>query len=67
MPSSREILCNHCGFPARRGKLPILWPSTNDGTGPAKAYCCVEHFEIVAGGRMPEPRRTMHLEVEASC
>lgn len=62
MTSRKERLCNHCGFPARKGALPIIYPG-NDGK--AKAYCCVACFEAVAGRPLPEPMRSWHLEVES--
>ena len=60
---TKEALCNHCGFPVRKGILPIIHPSSQ---GHCKAYCCVACFEAVAGKQMPEPLRSWHLEVEQS-
>lgn len=64
MSSRKEIACNRCGFPVRRGKLPFIWPSNETGTGRA-AFCGVDCIEATAVGRLPEPMRTYHLEVEA--
>jgi hypothetical protein len=57
----KVLLCNHCGFPVTRGKLPIIFPGKE---GYCKPYCSVKCFEAVAGYSLPEPMRSQHLAVE---
>lgn len=59
-PMRREVLCAGCGFPARRGKVPIIWPSNVSGR---QAYCSVACWEKVAEREMPEPMRSLLLDV----
>lgn len=60
MASRKELLCNHCGFPARRGRVPIIWPGNG---GKMKLYCGIECWEAVA--KVPFPfHRTAHLTAE---
>lgn len=58
-----EKLCNGCGFPTRRGAVPIIYPGNE---GACKAYCSVACFEKVAGARIPEPMRSRILAVESA-
>jgi hypothetical protein len=57
----RDVPCNTCGYPVRKGALPIIWPSNKLGRA---AFCGVECFERTMGGTIPEPQRTWHLECE---
>ena len=61
MPSSKEILCDQCKFPMKRGRLPIIWPSDKLGRRP---YCSVRCLENAMGGEIPEPHRSKMLAGE---
>ena len=58
---SVTLLCNRCGYPVSRGKLPIIFPGKE---GVCKPYCSVKCFEDTAGYQLPEPMRSLHLKVE---
>jgi len=57
--SNRQCEC--CGYPAKRGILPIIWPDPDSGRD---VYCSVFCFESRMKMRLPEPYRTLHLAAE---
>jgi hypothetical protein len=61
MPSKKETLCSTCGFPVRRGKIPIIWP----GLPPAGKIivCSVDCLEA-KGGIMHPQLREIHKQIE---
>lgn len=58
---AKEVICNRCGYPVRKGVLPIIFPGNG---GKCKPYCSVVCFEATAGFELPEPMRSNHLRVE---
>ena len=65
MTTRVEVLCHRCGFPARRGKVPIIWPSGEGKNGRA-AFCSLHCIEATVAGRhvLPEELRDIHLAAE---
>jgi hypothetical protein len=57
----KEVLCHTCNFPAKRGRLPIIWP----GSAHRAIFCSVKCAET-AGVVMRPSQRAAQLIVEAT-
>jgi hypothetical protein len=58
-----DIICHRCGFPVKRGRVPIIWRCDETGTGRA-AFCSLACLENTLKRTLPEPFRSIQLAAE---